>query len=208
MMRRIIRKGIYFIPALFLFLGACQEQQPKLSTLMPGAVILAFGDSLTYGTGASLNASYPQNLQTMTGLKVVNAGVPGEETQQGLERIGSVLEQTHPNLVILCLGANDLMRKRPLDQIKENLRKIILLIQKSGAQVVLIGVPTVSWDLTVPNFYAELGRELNIPVDTKIVAKLERVPEYKADYIHFNNRGYRAFAEALLHFLRDRGAFA
>jgi len=206
----LLRRISAIVCSIFIFfsLSACQESGAKLSTLIPRAVILAFGDSLTYGTGASLNAGYPHDLQVLTGLPVINAGVPGEETREGLARLGPVLQQVHPQLVILCLGANDLMHQRPEEQIKENLRKMILLIQNSGAQVVLLAVPTLSWNLTVPDLYAELGKELQVPVDTQLIAQLERIPEYKSDYIHFNNRGYQAMAEAILQFLKDHGAFS
>jgi acyl-CoA thioesterase-1 len=196
----------YLIGLFFLSLIACQGAQPPLQKLEPGAVILAFGDSLTYGTGASKETSYPQVLEEVTGFKVINAGIPGEESQQGLERIESTLEKTQPKLVLLCLGGNDLIRKKPSAQIKENLKKIIQVIQKKGAQVVLIAVPAFSFSLQVPDFYQDLGKELKIPVEINLIADLERTPQYKSDYIHFNKEGYRALAEGLMRFLKDQGA--
>lgn len=205
-MQRNFRRAYYFLPFIFFLMIACQGAQPKLNHLFPGTVILAFGDSLTYGTGASPQTSYPHDLEEMTGFTVINAGVPGNETQDGLARIEDALEKNHPSLVILCLGGNDLLRKRPEAQIKENLKKIIQTIQKTGAQVLLVAVPAFNLSLAVPDFYAELGKELNVPVDTKIMAELERVPAYKSDYIHFNQAGYKALAEALLNLLKKLGA--
>jgi len=199
-----IRLLLFFF---FLSLVACTQPQPKLEPLVKGDVILAFGDSLTFGTGAAAGASYPDDLQAMTGLKVINAGVPGEMTAQGLARILDVMGDARPNLVILCLGANDLLNHVPLEQIKDNLRKMITIIEANGAQVVLIAAPTLTNDLKVPDLYAELGEEMRVPVDTAIIAKLERVSEYKSDLIHFNNSGYRQFAQEILDFMKQVGVF-
>lgn len=189
-----------------LMLIACGSATPQLKPLSPGDVIVAFGDSLTYGTGASVETAYPAMLEKMTGIKVVNEGVPGEETADGLKRIGSVLDKDHPRLVILCLGGNDQLRKRPLEQIKTNLKNIIQLIHNSGADVILIASPIISWNLSVPDLYAELGDEMNIPVDTTTLATLLRQPEMKSDYIHFNAAGYKAMAESIDSMLKKVGA--
>lgn len=190
----------------FWVLSACQkENKPLLHPLPPSAVILAFGDSLTYGTGSG-GEGYPARLERIIHFKVINAGIPGDETQNGLARIMGELEKYHPQLVILCLGGNDQLRKRPAGAIKENLRKIIQMIQSSGAQVVLLATPNADFSLSVPDYYAELGAEFNIPVDAETLPRLFKNQDYKSDYIHFNSAGYQAFAEAMANFLRAQGA--
>jgi acyl-CoA thioesterase-1 len=188
-----------------LFLSSCHGQ-PALNELPANSVILAFGDSLTYGYGATHDTSYPSDLQKMTGMKVINSGVSGEETQQSLGRIRQELAHYHPQLVIVCLGGNDFLRGRSLVKVKENLRQIITQIQDTGAQVILIGVPIPGLALKVPSLYTELGDELNIPVETEMIPKLLQTPEYKSDYIHFNTQGYRVFAEDIAAFLKKGGA--
>ncbi|MDA7818466.1 GDSL-type esterase/lipase family protein, partial [Sulfurimonas sp.] len=106
-----------------------------------GTVILAFGDSLTYGYGVSKELSYPSQLQKKTSLHVINAGISGEESTQGLKRLPKLLKQS-PDIVILCHGGNDILRKRSLTQLKQNLKEMVILIRRSGAKVLLVGVPS------------------------------------------------------------------
>jgi acyl-CoA thioesterase-1 len=194
-----------FFCGLF-FLTACGQRQTDFQPLSPRAVIVAFGDSLTFGTGATPATSYPANLATIINHRVINAGVPGEETSAGLVRIKSVLAQYHPALVIVCLGGNDFLHKKPDAQIKENLKAIIQIIQDSGAQVFLLGVPAVSINLVVPDFYAELGQEMSVPVDNDSLSNLEGKREYKSDYIHLNAAGYKVFAQEIADYLQQHGA--
>ena len=66
--------------------SACGRSSTPLPKIDPGGTIVAFGDSLTYGTGASAAESYPAVLERLISRKVIRSGVPGEVTSQGLER--------------------------------------------------------------------------------------------------------------------------
>lgn len=184
-----------------LSLCACQKTE-KLSPLADDAVILAFGDSLTYGSGAERSESYPAILATLTGRKVINAGVPGEVSEEGRARLPALLEETRPALLILCLGGNDFLRRLDPAQVKENLRAMVQSAKEQGVAVLLVAVPTLGFGLQVPPLYAEVASEAEIPIEGKILAKILGDAKLKSDQIHPNAAGYRKMAEALDKLLR------
>jgi acyl-CoA thioesterase I len=197
------------IPFWFLLavaLVACSGSSRALPPLAPDAVIVAFGDSLTYGTGARPDESYPAVLSRLTGRKVVNAGVPGEVSASGLKRLPRVLERQAPNLVVLAHGGNDILRRRDLDQTEANLRQMIRLIRESGASVVLLGVPKAGLWLSSAKFYGTVAEELDIPFEGKIIPDLLGDNRMKSDAIHPNAQGYRKMAEAVHALLKEAGA--
>lgn len=104
-----VRIWLLLLGISFSLLAGC-TQKAKLPPLGGDGVLLAFGDSLTFGTGAGENESYPAMLEQLTGHKVLNYGVPGEISADGLARLPGVLEHEKPALLILCHGANDLLR--------------------------------------------------------------------------------------------------
>lgn len=186
---------VALICALLLCAGC--GGRPGIKRLDDDSVVLAFGDSLTRGSGASQAESYPAVLAGLLDCRVINAGVRGEETHAGLSRLPSMLEQTRPDLVILCHGGNDLLRRRPLDTIRENLRAMIIMVQESGADAVLVGVPGLSLRLQPPRFYEELAQKHAIPYDSKSLSRILSTPALKSDQAHPNAAGYRRLAESL-----------
>ena len=123
---------------------------PDRPLVMPATVagkpkIVALGDSLTAGFGLTEKESYPYLLQEKLkaegyDYEVLNAGVSGDTSLGGLERIDWVLEQENVAILILELGANDLLRRMPVDRMKENLAKIIEKAQAKNVEVLLCGM--------------------------------------------------------------------
>ena len=187
-------------------LVGCGDEAPKLAKLDGADVIVAFGDSLTYGTGAQEHESYPAVLAQLTGRHVIRAGVPGEVTAQALQRLPEVIDEHQPRLMIVCLGGNDMLRKVNAIEIKSNLRSIIKAINERGIAVVLVGVPRPALITSAPEFYSELAKEFALPYEGKIVTSVLYSPDMKADPIHPNAKGYRRMAEALAELLRRTGA--
>ena len=186
--------------------AGCGEKVPKVSPVGASDVIVAFGDSLTYGTGASEAESYPLVLGQLIGRKVIRAGVPGETTAGGLERLEGVLDENKPALVIVCLGGNDMLGKIADAQIVANLREIIRTLKGRGIAVVLVGVPRPALITQTAPYYAELAREFGLPYEGAIVTDVLYQGELKSDTIHPNAKGYRKMAEAIAKLLRKAGA--
>ena len=191
---------------LSLALAGCGGEDVALPKLAPDDVILAFGDSLTHGTGAKPEQSYPAVLETRIGRRVVNAGVPGEITENGLKRLPRVLEQTNPKLVLLCLGGNDMLRKKGMANAEKNLREMIRIIRGHGAAVVMLGVPEPGLFLSTADFYERVAADLGVPIESEIIPDLLGDNEYKSDAIHPNAKGYARIAEAVEALLRKHGA--
>jgi lysophospholipase L1-like esterase len=196
----------FFLAVCVAFLLAACDRAPTLPKLSPHDVIVAFGDSLTHGTGASSDTAYPAVLATLTGRTVINAGVPGDTTMSGLQRLSGVLAEHKPRLVLLCLGGNDMLRKHPEAATENNLRLLVRTIRASGAEVVLIGVPEPRLFGGAPDFYARVAEEMQLPLEDEVFNEVLKDNRLKSDPIHANAAGYRVVAERLDEFLREAGA--
>lgn len=192
-----------FIPVLIL-LGGCSGS--SLDPLNQGDVILAFGDSLTYGTGVAADLSYPAVLESMTGYRVIRSGVPGEISSAGLKRLPGILKKENPRLVVICHGGNDVLRRLNRQQTEANLRSMIELVRHHGAQVILIAVPKISLFPSAARFYDAIEEDTGVPVEFDILSRLQTDSKMKSDPIHFNRVGYRKMAEAVRDLLKDNGA--
>ena len=198
------RSVILFFSSIIFLLSACSSG-PKQQELKSDSTILAFGDSLTYGTGAEQSQSYPAVLATLTGMKVVNAGIPGEVTGEGLKRLPQVLEEVKPSMMILCLGGNDFLRKTGEKQAADNLRAMLNLARERSVPVLLVAVPTFGIPLSPPSFYRDLANEFKVPLEEKALTDILKIPSLKADQIHPNAAGYRKFAEAIYNSMKKSG---
>jgi lysophospholipase L1-like esterase len=186
-------------------LTACSTQ-PTLPALSNDAVIVAFGDSLTFGTGSEPAESYPAVLEKMIGRRVVNSGVPGEVTGDGLLRLPEVLEREKPALLLLCHGGNDQLRRLNQQQAANNIREMIRLAQKREVAIVLIAVSAPELSLLPPSMYREIAKELSIPVEEETLSSILANNSLKSDYIHPNAAGYHRLAESIATLLHKSGA--
>jgi acyl-CoA thioesterase I len=187
-------------------LADCGDAPPPLPRLGADDVVLAFGDSITYGTGAGPDESYPKVLAQLIGRRVVGAGVPGEVTANGLQRLPEVLDDVKPKILLLCLGGNDMLRKVEPVAIEANLRTMVRIAGDRGIAVVLIAVPKPALFGGNAAFYQTIARENDLPLESKILKDVLFDNEFKADTIHPNAKGYRRLAEAIAALLRRTGA--
>ena len=195
--------------ALALAAGGCGEDSTgRLEPVGRFDLILAFGDSLTFGYGASQprTQSYPAVLSDEINRPVRNAGRPGETSSQALLRLPGELSRLEPELVLLCTGGNDMLRDVNPQTIEDNLRAMIGMIRDSGAQVVLVGVPEPRLPVLLAPLYT------NVAVDTDVVLASDVLPRVlgdaslKYDDLHPNAEGYAIIARELADLLRRHGA--
>ncbi len=196
------------LAALFIcaLLAACGGGGNKLEKLDAAAVVLAFGDSLTYGTGANPEESYPAVLQRAIGRKVVNAGVPGETSAQGRERLPGVLDEVKPRLLILCHGGNDFLRRLDEAAAAENVRAMIRVAREKGIGVVLLATPKPGLPPSVPEFYGRIATEQGIAFEEGVIRTVLFDNRLKSDMVHPNGEGYARIAAAVEKVIRKSGA--
>jgi len=188
---------------IFVLIG-CSE--PSLKPLSSNSKILAFGDSLTSGKGVAKVFNYPSVLANLSGLTVINAGISGETTVQGLLRFENTLIEYQPDLVVLLEGGNDFLRNKSHAEAKINLAKMIEITQSLNIDLVLLAVPTKSLFLSPSEIYQDLAQKYEVVLIEDIVTDLLKNNEYKSDHIHFNQLGYQKLAQRIHQVLIDEGA--
>ena len=188
--------------------SSCSREQPK-EYLPADSTVVALGDSLTYGYGATPQTSYPAILAELTGWQIINAGVNGDTSADVLARSAAIIAQ-NPDLVLLGVGGNDVLsRTEPLTT-KANISATIATIKAANIPVVLIAEPHFSSSALFGRasdnpIYKEIATSEEIPLYSKGWSKVLSDDSLKSDQIHANAAGYRHFAQGLYAFLQDEG---
>lgn len=160
--------------------------------------ILAFGDSITYGYNVETQLSYPSQLSTLLLADVINAGINGELTNQGLQRLPRLLEKYKPQILIICHGGNDIIRRKSLIRAKDNIKKMIEIARAKNIHVVLVGVPMLEViTLSTAQIYYEIADEMNVPLEDSALETILGDNYLKIDQIHPNAEGYNLLANSL-----------
>jgi acyl-CoA thioesterase I len=182
--------------------------QPVASPRDDRPVIVAFGDSLTAGYGTDAGNSYPDFLERDLNDKgfhyhVVNAGISGNTTKDGIERLQDVLA-LKPSVVIVAFGGNDGLRGLPIDTTRRNLDQIVSTLQRAGTKIVLGGItlpPNYGADY-IRQFnliYASLSKQYHVPLLPFLLKDVYGTPgSMQADGIHATAQGNQQVARNLL----------
>ena len=190
-----------------LLLTGCSDNNVLLPRLSADAVILAFGDSLTFGTGADRTESYPAVLANLSGHTVINAGVPGEVSAAGVQRLPALLDRHKPELLVLCHGANDLLRKMNTVTTRTNIETMITAASQYGIPTLLIGVPQPALlFLESAKIYNDIAEKYGLVYADGILPLVEADNRLKSDRIHPNAAGYARIAETIYALLQEHGA--
>ncbi len=178
----------------WLFFGSSDEITNYPSE---GTTIVAFGDSLIEGVGATTGNDLVSQLERGIGQPIVNLGVSGDRTTDGLQRIDTVIDQD-PKVVLLLLGGNDAIQNVPLETTRANLDTIISQIHESGSVVVLLGVRGGILGDSYKSMYEDLAEVHGTLYVSDVLSGVFGRPNLMADPIHPNNEGYRKIYERVL----------
>jgi acyl-CoA thioesterase-1 len=162
-----------------------------------GSSVIAFGDSLTSGVGASAGEDYPSRLSSMSGVDVINAGRSGDTTSSALSRIERDVLTGNPRLVIVGLGGNDFLGGTNIKTTEANLRTIVREIQGVGAMVVLLGFQFPSLTASYKDMYERVASEEGCLLVDGTLKGILTDPALRSDQIHPNARGYALMAERM-----------
>ena len=183
----LVAAAVYF----FFFNTAPIANSPSA-----GTDIVAFGDSLVAGTGATDGRDFVLLLSGAIGQPVINLGVPGDTTADGLARIGE-LDAYKPKVVLLLLGGNDYLKRIPQEQTFANLAAIIKDIQSRGAIVLLLGVRGGLFGDYFSSGFEDLRSAYHTAYVPDVLDGLLGDKQYMSDQIHPNDAGYAAIADRI-----------
>lgn len=182
---------------LFNFFNHGEEEFDGTIVLPLDTKVLAFGDSITNGYNVDSEKSYPSQLSKLLQTEVINEGRNGELSSEGVKRLPALLEKHKPQILLICHGGNDIIKRRSLIKAKENIASMIKIARKKNIQVILVGVPKLEIvTITTAEIYYELSQELNVPLDTTLEEILND-NNLKLDQIHPNEKGYKVLANNL-----------
>lgn len=166
--------------------------------------IILFGDSLAFGYGATKGNDMASQLSRKLQKPVINMGVNGNTTGDGLARLNLVLAQ-NPGIVIISLGGNDFLRKIDRTTTQTNLEQIITRLQDSGAVVILLGVRDQALFDGALDMFDELSEMYKTGYVPNILAGLVGDRRYMFDAVHPNDTGYARIVERLYPLVIDLG---
>ncbi len=197
-------KYLAILLIVLVLLISFNKERSYVSKLNKTDTILAFGDSITYGFGANSQQSYPHILSQLTNRNIINAGINGDTSTEGLQRLSPLLQDDSVKLILLCFGGNDIIQKQPLSELKSNLKKMIQLAKSKDINVILISVPNLSlFGLDSLDLYDEIADEEDIELIEGLLSHVLSRSSLKSDYIHPNPKGYRYIADEIYEHLKS-----
>ena len=211
----VMLKRLIQVVCVLVAFSAC-DRDYQHSPLPSTSNVVILGDSLTFGTGAAEGEDYASILASTTGWNIINAGVPGNTSQDGLARLSDLLAAHETgnqkiDLLIVELGGNDFLRHVPEPQTVNNLKSILSQVKAKNIHIALIAIPEFSpvgaafGTLSDHPLYERLAEETDTPLVEDLFSDVLAKNDLKADYIHPNAAGYKVVASKLHDALIDLG---
>lgn len=163
-----------------------------------GTTIIALGDSLTEGIGASKPENgYIGVLERRLNVTIENKGIAGDTTKDAERRLDNDVLKERPSIVLVFLGGNDYLKQVPQEETFQNLRTIITRIQSTGAVVLLVGIRGgLLHDKFDANF-DDLARETGSLYVPNVLGDILGDPQLMSDEVHPNDAGYLKIADKI-----------
>lgn len=201
-MKKIIILSIILISAGILLFVLFKKENTTIKNYPPkNDTVVAFGDSLIRGVGATEGSDFISLLTKETGIPIENLGVPGDTTRLAINRIDNATNRD-PGIVILLLGGNDALRGITKDETVKNLDFIIKKLQENGALVILLGIKGGLIDDPYKEMFEYLSKENGTFYVSNVLDGLFGKPKYMSDPIHPNNEGYKIISNRVLPILQ------
>jgi acyl-CoA thioesterase-1 len=203
---RFVKRGpvlVFIGLAVLAALWPLRSGTPDAAKPTTGERVIAFGDSLVEGVGASTGHDVVSLLSARVGVPIVNAGRGGDTTGSALRRLDSAVLSRRPRVVIVVLGGNDVLRRIPHEQTFRNLDAIVGRIRSRGAAVILAGLSVGVFTDAYGKGYEDLARRTSSGLVPDVLAGILGHPDLMADQIHPNDQGYRMMADRIEPVLRD-----
>jgi len=198
-------KNLLIIIAVFFMFAALWmffNRDPKVTNFpTAGDSIVAFGDSITEGVGTTAGHEYVSLLEARLGVSIINMGVSGDTTADGVRRLDELME-VNPRVVILALGGNDTLKRAPVEQTFSNLATIIQRVQDAGGAVVLVGAPGGLYGSRYDKEYERLAQQYGTAYVPNFIKGLLGKSEFMYDSIHPNDAGHVIIADRIEPVLR------
>ena len=204
--RSLLVAAVLVVAGLVAWLVLASGSAPARPT--SGERIIAFGDSLVRGVGASPGRDVVSVLSRRLGVPIVNAGRSGDTTGAALTRLDSSVLSRNPRIVIVLLGGNDMLRRVPRATTFANLDAIVSRIRARGAAVILVSVELGFGTGSDGRAYEELASRTSSALVRDILSGIFGRQALMSDGIHPNDRGYELMADriepALRNFVEDK----
>ena len=199
---RYFQKFLLFVLTLLCIIGlnSCQNKLENITNISLGAgeKIIILGDSITAGYGLQPNQAYPYLLSQKISFPILNRGVSGDRTSDGLARLSEDVLNENPWLVIIGLGGNDFLKKVPKDKTEQNLRNIITQVQATKAITVILGMNLGLFSDEYQELYQRVAAETGSYLIPQVLKGIIDNPKHRqADIIHPNAIGQELLAEKI-----------
>jgi len=179
------------ILGLSAFLALMNAKKEVTNRNSSGRNIICFGDSVTFGYGVSPGEDYPTELAQLAGRPVINAGIDGDTSALGLERLKTDVLDKDPYLVLIEFSGNDFIKKVPLDSTISNMQEMIRQIQAAGAMTAIVDISAGFFMREYRLKLAAVARQTGSIFVPAVLNGILTNPSMKSDFMHPNASGYK-----------------